>query len=335
MSAGGPDLGLVIVNWNVRDLLAACLDSIYVDLARGGLRARVCVVDNGSEDGSAAMVRQQFPHTRLVAAENRGMGAGNNLGLRTLAAEDDFFAYLILNPDTLIQPGALRTLVEALRTRPRAGVIAPKLLNPDGSLQHSGFRFPGVIQAALDLYPPPGRLGRLLDSGWNGRYPARWYTAGTPFRVDHTLGAAFLVRAEALQPWGGELFDESFTMYCEEIDAQWRLGRAGWESWVAPAAAVIHYGGRSTAQDPTRSFVHLWTSRRRLYRRYHGPVVNALVQGLVSAAMRGRIRANHRRSQRGQLTPDRRAELNQMLAEVVQVWQSRRGRVAIDPRLTE
>jgi hypothetical protein len=326
VNAGALDLGLVIVNWNVRDLLAGCLDSVYLDLAQSGLRARVCVVDNGSGDGSAEMVRRQFPRTLLVEAENRGMGAGNNLGLRTLAAQGSFFAYLVLNPDTVVRPGALRTLVECLRQRPQAGVAAPQLLNPDGSLQHSGFRFPGVAQAAFDLFPPPGRLARLLDSPWNGRYPARWYAAGAPFRVDHTLGAAFVVRAEALAPWGGELFDESFTLYCEEIDAQWRLARAGWQAWLAPAAEVVHYGGRSTAQDPTRSFVRLWVSRRRLYHRYHGPVVNALVAGLVTTAMRGRIRANHRRSQRGQLAPDRRAELNQMLAEVVQAWQSRRGK---------
>ncbi len=322
------DLGLVIVNWNVRDLLAACLDSVYLDLAESGLQARVCVVDNGSRDGSAEMVRAQFPRTRLVPAENRGMGAGNNLGLRTLAAEapTPFFAYLILNPDTVVRAGALRQLVDFLRRTPTAGVAAPKLLNADGSLQHSGFRFPGVVQAALDLFPPPGRLARLLDAPVNGRYPAAWYAAGAPFRVDHTLGAAFAVRAEALAAWGGELFDESFTLYCEEIDAQWRLARAGWETWVVPGAEIVHYGGRSTAQVAAQSFAQLWTSRRRLYQRYHGPVVNGLVRALVGLAMRSRIRANHRRSQRGEITPDQRAALNQMLSDVSRAWQGRRLR---------
>ncbi len=320
------DLGIVIVNWNVRELLAACLDSLYVDLAGSGLQARVCVVDNGSRDGSVELVQAQFPRTRLVVSENRGMGAGNNLGLQTLAAEAaaPFFAYLILNPDTVVRAGALRQLVEHLRQNPRAGVAAPKLRNADGSLQHAGFRFPGVVQAALDLFPPPGRWARLTDSPLNGRYPAAAYAVGTPFRVDHTLGAAFAVRAEALAAEPGRLFDESFYMYCEEIDAQWRLARAGWEAWVVPGAEIVHLGGRSTAQVLTQSFVHLWTSRRRLYQRYHGPVVNGLVQALVGLAMRQRMRANHRRSQRGTLTPDQRAALNQMLSEVAQVWQSRR-----------
>lgn len=352
------DLGIVIVNWNVRDLLAACLDSIYVDLAPGHLRARVCVVDNGSTDGSAEMVRRQFPRTLLIESENRGMGAGNNSGLEALgfshqrsavsyqpplqprerseagAASPQLpaisgqqptpYAALILNPDTVIRPGALRQLVEFLRAHPHAAIAAPKLLNPDGTLQHSGFRFPGLRQAALDLFPPRGRLARLIDSPWNGRYPAAWYAAGTPFQVDHTLGAAFAVRADAIASLGGELFDETFYMYCEEIDAQWRLARLGWERWVVPGAEVVHLGGRSTAQVASQSFVHLWTSRRRLYRRYHGPVINALVAGLVLVAMRRRIRHNHRLSQRGRLAPNSRAELNQMLNDVISVWQSRR-----------
>jgi hypothetical protein len=318
------DLGIVIVNWNVRELLAACLESVYLDLAQSGLSGALCVVDNGSTDDSAAMVRVRFPSAALIETENRGMGAGNNLGLKALGfgAQPAPFAALILNPDTVIRPGALRTLTDFLRRTPRAGVAAPKLLNADGSLQHSGFHFPGVRQAFFDLFPPPGRLARLIESPFNGRYPARWYASGAPFRAAHTLGAAFLVRGEALA--GGPLFDEVFYMYCEEIDAQWRLARKGWETWVAPAAEIVHHGGQSTRQLPAQSFVHLWASRRRLYGRYHGPLVNLLVRELVGLAMRERIRANHRLSQRGQLSPDQRAEQNRACSEVIQIWQRRR-----------
>lgn len=334
------DLGIVIVNWNVRDLLAACLDSVYADLAGSGLSARVCVVDNGSSDGSAALVRAQFPRTLLIESENRGMGAGNNLGLEALGLtagrglltaanpkseiqnQKSPFAVLILNPDTVVRPGALRQLVDFLRATPSAGVAAPRLLYADGRLQHSGFRFPGVVQAFLDLFPPPGRLAWLINSPLNGRYPAAWYAAGSPFRVAHTLGAAFAVRSEALA--GEPLFDETFFMYCEEIDAQQRLRQRGWECWVVPGAEVIHYGGQSTAQDAGPAFVHLWTSRRRLYRRYHGPLVNAMVGGLVQLAMRQRIRANHRASQAGALSPDERAAANRRLAEVMEIWSGKR-----------
>ncbi|MGQ0601059.1 MAG: glycosyltransferase [Anaerolineales bacterium] len=323
------DLGIVIVNWNVRELLADCLDSVNVDLAGSGLTARVCVVDNGSTDGSVTMLRSQFPRTLLIEAENGGMGLGNILGLEALGfslrspAHQPPFAALILNPDTVIRPGALRALVEFLRAHPHAGVAAPKLLNPNGTLQHSGFHFPGVAQAFLDLFPPAGRFARVMDSPLNGRYPARWYSAGTPFRVEHTLGAAFAVRAAALASVD-ELFDATFFMYCEEIDAQQRLRQKGWECWVVPGAEIVHYGGQSTAQVASNSFVHLWTSRRRLYRRYHGPLVNAIVSTFVQLAMRSRIRANHALSQRGRLNPDRRAELNHLLSEVMAVWQNRR-----------
>ncbi len=317
------DLGIVIVSWNVRDLLAACLDSVYVDLAQSGgrLRAAVGVVDNSSSDGSAAMVRAQFPRTRLIEADNRGMGAGNNLGLRALMQAYEPFALLVLNPDTVVRHGALSALVDWLRARPPAGVVAPRLLNPDGSLQHSGFRFPGLAQALLDLYPPPGRLRGLLASPLNGRFlPARY--RGAPFRVDHTLGACFAVRTAAAVECG--LFDETFDMYCEEIDWQWRLARAGWERWVVPAAEVVHHGGQSTAQMPARSFVQLWTSRRRLYYRYHSPLLNALLAPVVRLAMRQRMRANHRRSQRGELAPDARAEMNLALTQAAQAWHGRR-----------
>jgi GT2 family glycosyltransferase len=318
---GATDLGIVIVNWNVRDLLAGCLDSIYTDLAQtgGALKGVVCVVDNASSDGSAEMVRAQFPGTQLIAAENRGMGAGNNRGLRALAEQYQPFAFLVLNPDTVVLPGALRALVDFLRANPRAGVAAPKLVYPDGRLQHAGFHFPGLTQALFDLYPPPARL---IDSPLNGRYPASLYQGGSPFQVDHTLGAAFAVRAEAAAECGW--FDETFQMYCEEIDWQWRMARAGWERWIVPAAEVVHYGGRSTSQVKAESLVRLWTSRRRLYLRYHTPALNAVLNPLVRLAMRQRIRANHRRSQRGEVTADERAALNQALNEVIRVWQQRR-----------
>jgi len=340
------DLGIVIVNWNVRDLLAACLDSVYLDLAQSGLRGVVCVVDNGSTDGSAAMLKTHFPRTRLIETENRGMGAGNNVGLKALGFAENpnlqfsnpaplrFGGYslqspttapdfaLILNPDTVIRPGALRHLVEFMRAHPRAGVAAPRLLNPDGSLQHSGFRFPGLTQAAFDLFPPSGRLSWLLDSPVNGRYPAAAYAGGAPFRVNHTLGAAFIVRREAAAECG--LFDETFHMYCEEIDWQWRMARAGWERWVVPAAEVVHYGGQSTAQIRSDAFRELWTSRRRLYYRYYGLATNAVLRRLVQLGMRARIRANHRRSQRGELDANTRAEMNLALNEIIRVWQMRR-----------
>lgn len=321
------DLGIVIVNWNVRDLLAECLDSVYADLAGGGLRGKVIVVDNDSQDGSVEMLAAQFPRTQVIRSANRGMGAGNNLGLHELGlglGADPArapFAALVLNPDTIVKAGALHLLVDFLRQHQGAAVVAPQLLNADGSLQHTGFRFPGLAQAAFDLFPPPGRLARLSDTPLNGRYPAGAYRGG-PFQVDHTLGAAFVVRGAALRDQ--DLFDEVFPMYCEEVDAHWRLRRQGWEIWVAPAATVVHLGGRSTQQAPNRSFAQLWSSRRRLYQRYHNALTLAATRAMVELALRGRIRANHRLSTQGRLSADDRAARNAALSEAIRAWQGRR-----------
>ena len=143
---GATDLGIVIVNWNVRELLAGCLDSVYLDLAQSartlrgrGVRGRQWLHRRFSRYAA----RPVSPPRSCIAAENRGMGAGNNLGLRALVERCQPFALLVLNPDTVVRPGALRSLVAFLRGQPRAGVAAPKLLYPNGRLQHAGFRFPG------------------------------------------------------------------------------------------------------------------------------------------------------------------------------------------------
>jgi GT2 family glycosyltransferase len=114
-------------------------------------------------------------------------------------------------------------------------------------------------------------------------------------------------------------------MYCEEIDWQWRLARAGWERWLVPAAEVVHYGGQSTRQQAAQSLLQLWASRRRLYQRYHGPALNAIAAPLVRLGLRQRIRANHRRSARGQLSADERAAQNQALTESIHIWRQRRA----------
>lgn len=332
------DIGIVIVNWNVRDLLRACLESVFLELAQSRLSAHVVVVDNASHDGSVDMVRAEFPRVQVIAAENRGMGAGNNEGLWALGypayqsplrplppVEPPDFA-LILNPDTLIRPRALRLLVDFMRANPQVGVAAPKLLNADGSLQHAGFRFPGLVQGFFDLFPPPRRLAWLTNSPLNGRYAVDEYGRGDPFPVQHTLGAAFVVRREALTR--RPLFDEAYTLYCEELDAHKRLRAEGWQIWLVPGAEIVHFGGQSTAQAPTRSFVQLWASRKRFYQRYHGPLTNTLMRWLVTAAMRARIRENYRLAQAGRLSVEERATRNAMLSEVIQVWHTRRVTLA-------
>jgi N-acetylglucosaminyl-diphospho-decaprenol L-rhamnosyltransferase len=283
-----PDLAVVIVSWNVQSLLAACLRSLFADLAQSDLEAQIWVVDNGSADGTPEMVAEAFPFVHLIAShENLGFVRANNCALREIQSLRPQIPELVwlLNPDTEVQPGAAAALVSALDAHPRAGVAGTRLLNPDGSLQHSAFRFPGLVQMAFELFPLPARL---YDSPFNGRYPRRLYEGAIPFLVDHPLGAAMMVRAEAIASVG--LMDEGFFMYCEEIDWCWRMRKAGWFAVCAPAARVIHHAGQSSAQVRVPSFVNLWTSRARLYARHHGPLTRCLAGALVRAGMRRRTR---------------------------------------------
>ncbi|MBK7779584.1 MAG: glycosyltransferase family 2 protein [Ardenticatenia bacterium] len=297
-------LAVVIVSYNTRDLLAHCLDSLRLELDAAGIGAEVQVVDNASSDGSAAMVAERFPWVQLTAlADNRGFTAGNNVVLGPLArgqgASPDWV--LLLNPDTEVRPGALQTLLDAAAEDPRIAVAGPALVYPDDGFQHAAFAFPGIAQAALDLFPPRGRLGRrLLESRLNGRYPRRRYRAGKPFNVDFVLGACMLVRVAALRQVGP--LDEGYFMYAEEVDWCRRFARAGWRVVCAPAATVMHHGGAASGQFRARSWSILWRSRRR-YLRLHEPAWRAdVVDLLLKVAVAQLRRADERALAAGSLS---------------------------------
>jgi N-acetylglucosaminyl-diphospho-decaprenol L-rhamnosyltransferase len=292
------DLALLIVNWNVRELLHTCLTSVCNDLAGSGLDGEVWVVDNASRDGSCEMVRAEFPQVRLIASpENVGFAGGNNLALRQMGAAAPPNNVMLLNPDTKLQRGALRTLFDFLVEHRGVGVVGARLFYADGGFQHSAFGFPGLWQILFDLFPLPSRL---YDTRLNGRYPRAWYERQEPFPVDHPLGAAMMIRWEVIAQVGP--FDEGFHMYCEEIDWCARIKQAGWKIYCVPRARVMHYEGQSTRQIRQESFVNLWHSRRRLYDKHYGPAKNWLARHLVRAGMRYRTQATRREEKRGELT---------------------------------
>ena len=303
-----PFLTVVIVSWNVRDLLAACLRSLFADLERWGGAAEVWVVDNGSTDGSPETVAEAFPQVHLIAnQENLGFVRANNLALRQISKSADrrISKYIwLLNPDTEVLPGATAALLSVLKTDPQTGMTGPKLLYPDHSLQHSAFRFPGLLQLIFDLFPLPTRL---YDTPLNGRYPRRLYEGVSPFPVDHPLGAAMMVKSAAIADVG--LMDEEFFMYCEEIDWCWRMHKASWRIYCVPTARVIHHAGQSSGQIQIPSFVNLWTSRARLYARHHGPLTHRLARMLVRVGMERRMR---------RATP----EMADACRQVVRAWEN-------------
>jgi N-acetylglucosaminyl-diphospho-decaprenol L-rhamnosyltransferase len=297
MLAMTTSLGVVIVSWNVRDLLARCLYSLFAELERAQITAHVVVVDNASFDNSPDMIRAQFPQVELIAREdNLGFATGNNLGMRQLgfgvpaemplaAREAPPWGCLLLNPDTEVQPGAIKTLWDVMHARPDAAIVTSRLTYSSGAFQHSAFHFPGLGQLYIDLFPVPGRF---YESRLNGRYPRRRYEAAQPFEIDTPLGAVVLLRREAIEQVG--LFDEEFALYCEEIDWAARFKEAGWKNLCVPAAHIIHHEGKSTSQVRVESFVKLWTSRHRLHRKHPHFAPMALARQIVIAGMKRKMR---------------------------------------------
>lgn len=292
MSNAATDLAIIIVSWNVRDLLRKCLSSLLLDLTSSTLTARIIVVDSASGDETPSMLRQEFPSVELIASDvNIGFVKGNNLGAERIGIKpnvgpssvrpDTPPLVWLLNPDTEVRLGATRLLVEFMRTHPRCGLCGPRLLNPDGSLQHGAFAFPGLLQLAFETQPRLWRFrGRMLD----GRYSPSKYAAQHAFQVGHPLGAAMLARTQAIAEVG--MLDPGYEMYSEEIDWAMRMKRAGWERWCVPDAVVIHYGGASSGQATERTERIKWRSRQRYYAMYYSPLKRWLAHKLVPAPYR-------------------------------------------------
>ncbi len=299
------DVAIIIVSWNVRDYLVQCLRSVFADLQRSSLRGEVWVVDNASTDGTAELVRSLFSNVHLIANEtNHGFGAANNQGMAA-AKEAAPRYYFLLNPDTKLQSGALFELINALEEHPDGGMAGARLVYGNGRFQHSAFYFPGLRQLAFDLFPLPARL---YESRWNGRYPRAWQAKGSPpFAIDHPLGASMMVRADVAESTHG--FDESFHMYCEEIDWSWRIQAAGWRIYAVPAAEIVHYGGESTRQVPAQSVINLWQSRAQLYEEMYGRFKLTIASKMVQIAMRRRAKK----------TTD--PHMQQAYKTIIQIWQ--------------
>ncbi len=317
-----PSLAVIVVSYNVRELLAACLRATQASLALAPeLAATVVVVDNASADGSAEMVARDFPAVTLVARpDNLGFAGGNNLALRGLGFDGGAAPstaslpdlVLLLNPDAEPLGDAVGQMARFLLSHPEVGGVGAQLQYPDGRFQHGAFRFPGLLQLWFDFFTPRPR--RLLESRFNGRYDRRLYAAGQPFPIDFALGAALMLRREAIEAAG--LLDEGYFMYAEEVDWCWRIQRAGWPFYCVPAARVIHHGGASARQFRTQSFLNLWRSRQRLYGRFYGPLRRAAAGWIVRLGMAAEARRARVAAAQRQITD---AELAERLAAIESV----------------
>jgi len=291
------NLSVVIVSWNVSDLLRRCLRSVHkvgTDSA-GGQTAdsdswrEVIVVDNASSDDSVEMVRGQFPEVQLIVnRSNRGFPAAVNQGIETSRGH----YVLVLNPDTEILGDALTELVLFADQHPDIGMIGPQLLNADGSLQSSRRRFPTLATAfvestwlefaALDVQSTAlgeratAPLRRLLE-----RYRFADRPAAATQDVDWITGAAMLARREAIDDVG--LMDEGYFMYSEELDWCRRFREAGWRVVYLPAAQIVHHVGKSSEQAVPMRHIHFQTSKIRYFRKYHGPIAAGTLRWFLLA----------------------------------------------------
>lgn len=248
------DLGIVILNYNTRDILRECLRSLQ---ETRGVEVQVMVVDNASTDGSAEMVRSEFsgtefsgnavPLVRLIASDtNGGYAYGNNLALREfLARPQPPRALMLLNSDTLAPPDALRALMDFFDAHPDAGIVGPKLVLRDGSLDLACRRsFP---TPEVSLYRMVGLSKLFPKSKRFGRYNLTYLDENETAQVDAVVGAAMLMRTEALRQAG--ILDEQFFMYGEDLDLALRIKQKGWNAYYYPGATILHYKRESSKRS--------------------------------------------------------------------------------------
>lgn len=223
---------IVIPTYNSRTWLKGCLDSV-LEQADGAWE--VVVVDNGSGDGTPALVREGWPSVRVVElTRNVGYGAAANAGAEAAPGGH----LLVLNVDTIVREGALDAMLAALAGNPDVGLVGPKLVHGDGRLQPSVHEFPTIGK----LFAEALFLDRLPLVGARFSYHGRWYDYTRPARCDFLTGAVLLVRAEAWESCGG--FDPRYIFFVEEVDLQRRLAALGWPALIEPRAEVVHFGGK-------------------------------------------------------------------------------------------
>ena len=271
------DLSVVVVTLNALPYLERCLESV-----RG---YETVVVDHGSTDGTVELVRERFPEARLVEQENRGLAAGWNRGMREARGR----WFLILNADAWVVGDAVEGLVEFAEAYPRAGVVGPRLVNPDGTLQRSVRGFPTAWRLATEYF----FLRKLAprSRALNAFYAARFDHA-TVREAEFLMGACMLVRREAADEVGP--LDEDFFLFSEETDWHFRFRAAGWQVLFYPGAEVVHVGG---AGHGGRMFLEQVRGHLRFLAKHRGAAEAERARKLLLVSLR--VRAAAFRGERG------------------------------------
>jgi GT2 family glycosyltransferase len=284
---------VVILNYRTPGLTVACLRALRAEVvATPG--CRVAVIDNGSGGDDLGQIRRAVAEggwegwVEVTASpENLGFTGGNNAVIRAaLASADPPELFLLLNSDTVVEPGALGALVSFMDGRPRAGIAGSALLATDGTLQASPFRFQGIAS----------ELDRGLQLGLVSRALRRWAVVMPPqpraCAVDWVSGASMVLRRSMLEAVG--LLDEGLFTYFDDVDLCLRARRAGWEVWYVPESRVVHLEGASsgiTEAAPRRRPAYWFQARRRFFLKSHGPAYTALADAaFLSGCLLHRVR---------------------------------------------
>jgi len=269
------DLSIVIVSYNGREHLRHCLASLAVHPPP--VESEIIVVDNDSRDGSAPMVASEFGDVRLLRTpRNLGFAAGANRGAREASGE----ALVLLNPDSEIKADPFAPMLNYLREHEDAGVVAPRLLNPDGSLQLSCRSFPTFSVALFNRY---SLLTRLLPRNrYSKQYLLSDWRHDSICDVDWVSGACLMIRRSLFEKIG--LLDEGYFMYIEDVDLCQRVHRAGYRIVYFPETPVVHHIGRSSRTLPSRSILARHRSMWHYYKKYlkRGRVADIAVAGGIA-----------------------------------------------------
>lgn len=318
----GMNLSIIIVSYNVKDLLRTCLSSIREDSLPD---KEVIVVDNVSTDGSPDMVKTEFPEVRLIAnSENLGFGRANNAGYNVSAGRNVLF----LNPDTVVRDDALGTMTRYLDEHDDVGAVSCKLLNGDLTLQRSCRHFPGIFTTLVnytglsDRYPASPVFGRNQMSYWD---------YDDVREVDVVSGACIMIGRSLIEQIG--LFDERFFMYSEEVDLCRRIRKAGKKIVFIPHAEIIHWYGKSseTLDDEVVMnkliYRHYFDSRYYYFRKHYSLPYACAIFSLdylfymlrfrrAAAAVRGGVDAGGRETE----ALKRRQTFDTMLEHIRAAW---------------
>jgi hypothetical protein len=245
-------ISIIIVNWNTRDLLQSCLESVYKTIRN--ISYEIIVVDNASRDGSVAMLQEKYPQVRLIQnEENRGFGAANNQAISIMTGR---YA-LLLNSDAVLTDNAIRELFSFMEAQSDAAMACGQLINADGSKQNSVTCFPNLLTLVTNT--------SILEYLFPKSYPSKRYNHDKPIEVDSCIGACLLVRKKAIEEVG--MFDERYFFFFEETDWAYQMKQAGWKVFHVPTAFIYHFQGQSVGRD-IQSRIEFYRSRYQFFRKW-------------------------------------------------------------------